>query len=163
MDGADKRAHLGGPHWRKQTTTVIQGRRSRRSHIGHLSMGGKIVAAPRHDGRRCNGDWTPGANRYWVSVKKQTKTTRKGPSAPGRLSSDVRYAACFFGAAWRALARWIRFSLAARPRRTCGFIAGTTRAGAFTCSCPRHWDPFVARLPFVVRCGPIQLAIVKMG
>jgi hypothetical protein len=66
------------------------------------------------------------------------------PSAPGGFSGGD-YAACFLGAAERALARWIRFSLAARPRRTWGFIPGTTGPDAFTCSRSRHRDQSATR------------------
>ena len=49
--------------------------------------------------------------------------TRESPSGRGRFSARTAYAAGFSEAARRALARAIRFSFAARPRRTCGFIA----------------------------------------
>src|SRR5438067_7508829 len=133
MDGGTNAAHLAAWHMGKQTSGLV-----RRGPVGdpqmcHLSLRGKAEQS-RLPGCACNGFWTLCPNGYSGLVKKQIRTTHEAPSARGRLSGTAGYAACFLGAARRALARWMRFSLAARPRRTCGFIAGTTRRELITCS-----------------------------
>src|SRR5438309_1622476 len=54
-----------------------------------------------------------------TSASARFRRTRAAPARGGILKSRRDQAACFF-VSWRALARWTLFSLAARPRRTCG-------------------------------------------
>jgi len=156
-------AHLEGRLWPKQTTALIQGGRACRMDSPHPPMGGKKPGADRPDDRRCNDEWTRRANRSWVAVTKQTKTTREGPSAPGGLSGCRALRGLLLDAGLTGSGALDALLFGGTTAPDVGLHRRYNRSGGRHLQVPWRWDQFKARLLSRSYCGPIALAIVKMG